>query len=235
MDARPPLPHAGTTAAMVAKYRPAVPVMTLVVPYLKVRGWGPPRLHGSRSPPLLCCFSGGLHPRCPCAHVRVSRRLPRHPKTALFVAPPPPPPPPACLQRDGLKWKLEGRSTARQALLTSGLLPMLAAPTPSGARAQRLGRAPRCRLRRRRGWLSHSSASPLPALLKPLSLVPNRTLLDNAGESLIEEAVQLALGKGWVEPNDHVVVVSRSAMDEFMVKVRRQEALHPACLPTVVL
>ncbi|PSC76198.1 pyruvate kinase [Micractinium conductrix] len=99
--------HTGTTAAMVAKYRPAVPVMTLVVPYLK---------------------------------------------------------------RDGLKWKLEGRSTARQALLTSGLLPMLAAPTPSG-------------------------------------------------ESLIEEAVQLALGKGWVEPNDHVVVVSRSAMDEFMVKI----------------
>lgn len=37
------------------------------------------------------------------------------------------------LKRDGLRWKLEGRSTARQALLTSGLLPMLAAPTPSGA------------------------------------------------------------------------------------------------------
>lgn len=54
---------------MVAKYRPAVPVMTLVVPYLK---------------------------------------------------------------RDGLRWKLEGRSTARQALLTSGLLPIMAAPTPSG-------------------------------------------------------------------------------------------------------
>ena len=54
---------------MVAKYRPAMPIMTLVVPYLK---------------------------------------------------------------RDGLKWKLEGRHTARQALLTSGLLPMLAAPTPSG-------------------------------------------------------------------------------------------------------
>ena len=65
-----PCPLAGTTAAMVAKYRPATPIMTLVVPYLK---------------------------------------------------------------RDGLKWKLEGRYTARQALLTSGLLPMLAAPTPSGA------------------------------------------------------------------------------------------------------
>ncbi|KAL4425448.1 hypothetical protein ABPG75_009464 [Micractinium tetrahymenae] len=101
--------HTGTTASMVAKYRPAVPVMTLVVPYLK---------------------------------------------------------------RDGLRWKLEGRSTARQALLTSGLLPMLAAPSPSVA-----------------------------------------------GESLIEEAVQLALGNGWVAPNDHVVVLSRSAMDEFMVKI----------------
>mgnify|MGYP001810943135 CR=1 FL=1 len=68
---------------------------------------------------------------------------PRPPPPPPFhrAPPPPPPPPPACLQRDGLKWKLEGRSTARQALLTSGLLPMLAAPTPSGARAQRLGRA----------------------------------------------------------------------------------------------
>ena len=62
---------------MVAKYRPAMPIMTLVVPYLK---------------------------------------------------------------RDGLKWKLEGRHTARQALLTSGLLPMLAAPTPSGEGGGRAGR-----------------------------------------------------------------------------------------------
>lgn len=100
--------HTGTTANMVAKYRPAMPIMTLVVPYLK---------------------------------------------------------------RDGLKWKLEGRHTARQALLTSGLLPMLAAPTPS------------------------------------------------AGESLIEEAVQCALDNGWVEPNDHIVVVSRSHIDELMVKI----------------
>ena len=36
------------------------------------------------------------------------------------------------LKNEGLKWTLEGRSTARQALLTSGLLPVLAAPTPSG-------------------------------------------------------------------------------------------------------
>lgn len=57
-----------------------------------------------------------------------------------------PPPPTVCLpppgffspqvvpylKRDGLKWKLEGRHAARQALLTSGLLPTLAAPTPSG-------------------------------------------------------------------------------------------------------
>ena len=32
----------------------------------------------------------------------------------------------------GLRWKLEGRSVARQSLLTSGLMPVLAAPTPSG-------------------------------------------------------------------------------------------------------
>mgnify|MGYP001081094478 CR=1 FL=1 len=55
---------------MIAKYRPPMPIMTLVVPYLK--------------------------------------------------------------NEDGLRWTLEGRSTARQALLTSGLLPVLAAPTPSG-------------------------------------------------------------------------------------------------------
>jgi pyruvate kinase len=105
----PPCRPAGTTAAMVAKYRPVMPILTLVVPYLK---------------------------------------------------------------RDGLKWKLEGRHAARQALLTSGLMPMLAAPTPS------------------------------------------------AGESLIEEAVQLALAQGWVERDDHVVVLSRSQADEVMVKVR---------------
>lgn len=40
-----------------------------------------------------------------------------------------------------------------------------------------------------------------------------------AGEGLIEEAVQLALSNGWVKPLDHVVVLSRSQMDEFMVKV----------------
>jgi hypothetical protein len=33
---------------------------------------------------------------------------------------------------DGLKWRLEGRSHARQCLLTRGLLPMLSAPGPSG-------------------------------------------------------------------------------------------------------
>jgi hypothetical protein len=41
-----------------------------------------------------------------------------------------------------------------------------------------------------------------------------------AGESLIEEAVQLALAQGWVERDDHVVVLSRSQADEVMVKVR---------------
>ena len=61
---------------MLAKYRPPMPIMTLVVPYLK---------------------------------------------------------------NEGLKWSLEGRSVARQALLISGLLPVLAAPTPSGELA-----APAC-------------------------------------------------------------------------------------------
>ncbi|GAB4821691.1 hypothetical protein N2152v2_008737 [Parachlorella kessleri] len=60
--------HTGRTASLIAKYRPPMPIMTLVVPFLK---------------------------------------------------------------NEGLKWTLEGRSTARQALLTSGLLPVLAAPTPS--------------------------------------------------------------------------------------------------------
>lgn len=100
--------HTGKTASLVAKYRPPMPIMTLVVPYLK---------------------------------------------------------------RDGLRWQLEGRSTARQALLTSGLIPVLAAPSPA------------------------------------------------FGESLIEEAVALALRSGLIKANDHIVVVSRSANDEYLVKV----------------
>lgn len=100
--------HTGRAAGMVARYRPPMPIMTLVVPYLK---------------------------------------------------------------RDGLKWQLEGRSTARQALLTSGLMPVLAAPAPS------------------------------------------------SGESLIEEAVNLALANELVKANDHIVVVSRSAAEEFLIKV----------------
>lgn len=75
------------------------------------------------------------------------------------------------LKRDGLKWSLEGRSTARQALITYGLMPVLAAPTPS------------------------------------------------AGEGLIEEAVVMAAKNGVVKPNDHVVVMSRTMGNEFMLKV----------------
>ncbi|GIL75743.1 hypothetical protein Vretimale_15284 [Volvox reticuliferus] len=61
--------HTGKTAQLVAKYRPNMPILTLVVPHL------------------------------------VS---------------------------DQLKWKLEGRSSARQCLISRSLLPVLAAPSPSG-------------------------------------------------------------------------------------------------------
>jgi pyruvate kinase len=61
--------HTGQTAELVAKYRPPVPILTLVVPHLV---------------------------------------------------------------NDGLKWKLEGRSFARQSLLCRGLMPFLAAPSPNG-------------------------------------------------------------------------------------------------------
>ena len=37
------------------------------------------------------------------------------------------------LKSDGMTWRLEGRSTARQCLIERGLLPVLAAPSPSGA------------------------------------------------------------------------------------------------------
>ena len=64
--------------------------------------------------------------------------------------PTPPPQVVPYLKRDGLRWKLEGRHAARQALLTSGLLPTLAAPTPSGEALEgrgvglaEWGRAPR--------------------------------------------------------------------------------------------
>ena len=75
------------------------------------------------------------------------------------------------LKRDGMKWVLEGRSVARQALITYGLMPVLAAPTPS------------------------------------------------AGEGLIEEAVVMAAKNGVVKANDHVVVLSRTMGNEFILQV----------------
>ena len=63
---------AGTTASLLSKYRPPMPILVLVVPQLK---------------------------------------------------------------SDGMRWRLEGRATARQCLLERGLLPVLAAPSPSGAPA----------------------------------------------------------------------------------------------------
>lgn len=102
------LTHTGKTAALVAKYRPSQPILTLVIPYLK---------------------------------------------------------------RDGMRWILEGSSTARQSLLTYGLVPVLATPSSS------------------------------------------------SGEGLLEEAVAMATAGGILKANDHVVVISRSMNEEFLLKV----------------
>jgi len=75
------------------------------------------------------------------------------------------------LKKDGMKWSLEGVSTARQALLTYGLVPVLATPSSTN------------------------------------------------GESLLEEAVAMASASGILKPNDHVVIVSRSISQEFLLKV----------------
>lgn len=61
---------AGTTAGLVSKYRPPVPILTLVVPTLQCK--------------------------------------------------------------DRLAWTLQGRSVARVCLIQRGILPVLAAPSPSG-------------------------------------------------------------------------------------------------------
>lgn len=52
----------------------------------------------------------------------VAKYRPRQPIMTLVVP---------YLKRDGMKWVLEGRSTARQSLITYGLMPVLAAPAPS--------------------------------------------------------------------------------------------------------
>ena len=44
------------------------------------------------------------------------------------------------LKSSGLSWTLTGRSTARQCLIERGLLPVLAAPSPSGVSSQLMGR-----------------------------------------------------------------------------------------------
>jgi pyruvate kinase len=75
------------------------------------------------------------------------------------------------LKRDGMRWMLEGVSTARQTLLTYGLVPVLATPSSS------------------------------------------------SGEGLIEEAVGMATANGILKAHDHVVIVSRSMSEEFLLKV----------------
>lgn len=78
-------------------------------------------LLGLRSSPdrLLAWVVGGLTGSAGCCLYPIP--------TPKLVTPPPWPP---C--SDGLRWRLEGRSHARQCLLTRGLLPMLSAPGPSG-------------------------------------------------------------------------------------------------------
>jgi hypothetical protein len=65
--------------------------------------------------------------------------------------------PPTC--SDGLHWHLEGRSHARQCLLTSGLLPMLSAPGPSGDEVGTGGGCSDC-------WVSMVARCHVKALLK---------------------------------------------------------------------
>ena len=47
--------------------------------------------------------------------------------------------------------------------------------------------------------------------------------------------MQCALDNGWVEPNDHIVVVSRSHIDELMVKVGAAPAPAPAASAAMLL
>lgn len=44
-------------------------------------------------------------------------------------------------------------------------------------------------------------------------------LIRAAGEGLIEEGVQMATADGILKPHDHVVIISRSLTDEYMIKV----------------
>ena len=65
------------------------------------------------------------------------------------------------LKNDGFKWHLEGRDTARRCLIQRGLLPVLAAPSPSGApRGRARGPALRSRPPRPR---HAAAAAPSPA------------------------------------------------------------------------
>ena len=48
------------------------------------------------------------------------------------------------LKTDGMRWRLEGRATARQCLIERGLLPVLAAPSPSGVLADSALQSPCC-------------------------------------------------------------------------------------------
>ncbi len=60
------------------------------------------------------------------------------------------------LKSNGLSWRLTGRSTARHCLVERGLLPVLAAPSPSGA--------PPCT---KQLWVSRR----IPGTRKPLALI----------------------------------------------------------------
>ena len=137
------------TAAMVAKYRPAMPIMTLVravpaVPAcLLCMPWGRTWPSCTGNPHLTVCHAQHVAQHAACSltlSAPASMALSLLDLTLPYRFPFVPLPQQVVpyLKRDGLKWKLEGRHAARQALLTSGLLPTLAAPTPSGALFMRL-------------------------------------------------------------------------------------------------
>jgi hypothetical protein len=120
------LTREGSTARLVAKYRPLVPVLTVAVPVLTTgaargcfpaaRPWAQRRvgLHASSSVTAearVVAWGGAARPPWPA--VRAPSLSPR-------------PRAPACAAADSLTWTCSGEAPARQCLVTRGLIPVLA-------------------------------------------------------------------------------------------------------------